>query len=59
MLNSLFKKVAGVEARKSVKRRLQHRCLPVNIAKFLKIAFSIEHLWWPLLELRQFLVCDV
>ena len=59
VLESLFKKVAGLKARKSIKRRLQHRCFPVNIAKFLKTAFSIEHLWWLLLELRHFLVCDV
>ena len=25
-----------------VEKRLQHRCLPVNIAKFLRIAFSAE-----------------
>ena len=37
----------------------KHRCFPLNIAKFLKTAFSIEHLWWLLLELRHFLVCDV
>ena len=54
MLESLFKKVTGLEARKSIKRRLQYRCFPVNIAKFLRTAFSIEHLWWLLLELRHF-----
>ena len=59
VLESLFKKVAGFEARKSIKRRHQHRCFAVNIANFLKTAFSIEHLWWLLLELRHFLVCDV
>ena len=60
MLESLFKKVAGLEARKSIKRRLQHRRFLVNIAKFLTTVFSIEHLWWLLLvELRHFLVCDV
>ena len=49
MLDSLFKKV---EARKSIKRRLQHRRFPVDIAKFLGTAFSLEQLWWLLLELR-------
>ena len=58
MLDSLFKKVVGLEACKYIKRKLQHRCFPVNIAKFLRTAFSIEHLWWLLLELRHFLVCD-
>ena len=27
-----------------IKKRLQHRRFPVNIAKFLRTAFSIEHL---------------
>ena len=54
MLESLFKKVTGAEARKSIKRRLQHRSFPVNIGNFLRTAFSIEHIWWLLLELRHF-----
>ena len=29
-----------------IKKRLQNRYLPVNIAKFLRTAYSIEHLWW-------------
>ena len=33
-----------------IKKRLQHRCFPVNIAKFLRTAFFIEHLWWLLLN---------
>ena len=49
-----LKKVAGLEARKSIKKRLQHRCFPMNIAKFLRTAFSAEQLWWLLLELRHF-----
>ena len=40
MLESLFKK------------RLQHKCFPVNIAKFLRAAFFIAHLWWLLLNLK-------
>ena len=40
MLESLFNKVAGLEACKSIKRTLQRRCFPVNIAKFLRTAFS-------------------
>ena len=59
VLESLFKKVAGLEARKFIQRRLQHRYFPVYIAKFSKTAFSIEHtsggcFWnWDI-----FLVCD-
>ena len=51
VLESYFKKVAGIEDRN---RKIQHRCFPVNIAKFLTTAFSIEQLWWMLLELRYF-----
>ena len=30
---------------------LQHRCLPVNVAKFYRSAFFIEHFWWLLLTI--------
>ena len=32
-----------------IKKRLQHSCFPVNIAKFLRTNFSTEHLRWLLL----------
>ena len=32
-----------------LKKRLWHRCFPVNFAKFLRTAFFIEHFWWLLL----------
>ena len=32
------------------KKRLQHRCFPVNILKFLRTAFFMEHLWCLLLK---------
>ena len=35
MLDSLFKKVAGLKACNFIKKRPEHRCFPVNIAKFL------------------------
>ena len=54
VLESLFNKAAGLEACKSIKRKLQRRYFPVNITKLLRTAFSIEHLWWLLLELRYF-----
>ena len=54
MLDPLLKKVAGFEAHKSIKRRLQRKCFRVNIAKFLRTAFSLEQLLWLLLELRYF-----
>ena len=33
-----------------LKKRLWHRCLPGNVAKFLRIPFLTEHLWWLLLN---------
>ena len=44
VLESLFNKVAGVIPTTLLKKRLQHRCFPVNIAKFLRTSFFIEHL---------------
>ena len=38
-------------ARVSVKKRLWHRCFPVNFAKFLRTPFLTEHLRWLLLYL--------
>ena len=32
-----------------LKKRLWHRCFPVNIAKYLRTPFFTEHLWWLLL----------
>ena len=36
MLESLFNKAAALQACNFIKKRLQHRCFPVNIAKFLR-----------------------
>ena len=36
MLESLFNKVAGLQPSNIIKERLQPRCFPVNIAKFLR-----------------------
>ena len=33
--------------------RLQHMCFPVNIAKFSRITFLLEHPRWPLLYFEQ------
>ena len=53
MLGSLFNKVVDLQSCNFIKRRLQHRCFPVNIAKILRTAFFIEHLWWLLLNFLQ------
>ena len=42
MLESFFKNVTGLTASNFIKKRLQHRCFPVNIAKFLRTASCIN-----------------
>ena len=54
MLEPLSNKVATLKAGNFIKKRLQHRCFPLNIAKFLRTAFFIEDLGW--LFLRRFLL---
>ena len=39
-----------------LKKRLWHRCFPVNFAKFLRTTFFTEHLWWLLLHITDQLV---
>ena len=51
VLRSFFDKVANLKACNFIKKRLQHRCFPVNIAKCLRTTF-IEHIWWLLLIIR-------
>ena len=47
--NLFFNKVAGLRPVTLLKKRLWHRCFPVNFVKFLRTPFFIEHLWWLLL----------
>ena len=37
VLGSLFNKAAALQACNFIKKKLQHRCFPVIIAKFLRI----------------------
>ena len=54
LCQSLFlNKVAGLRRATILKKRLCHRCFPVNFAKFLRTPFLIEHLWWPLLKITN------
>ena len=53
----LFNKVAGLRPATLLKRRLWHRCFPVNFAKFLGTPFLKEHLQWLLLIFSQFMSC--
>ena len=40
LLESVFSKAAGLQTCNIIKKRLQHRCFPVNIGKFLRIPIS-------------------
>ena len=42
VLESLFNKAAVLKVCNSVKSRLQHRCFPAELAKFLRTPFFIE-----------------
>ena len=41
-----------LQASTLLKKRLWHRCFPVNFAVFLR-PFIIEHVWWLLLKLKN------
>ena len=44
-----FNKVAGLRPATLLKKRLWHKCFPVNFAKFLRTPFLIKHLQWLLI----------
>ena len=48
-----FNEDAGLQTCNFIKKRLQCRCFPVNIAKFLRTAVFIEHLRRLLFSLRM------
>ena len=35
------------------KKRLWHRCFPVNFTKFLRTTFFTEHRWWLLFQIAE------
>ena len=44
-------KVVGLRSATLLKKRLRHKCFPVNLAIFLRTPFLIEHLrWLPLIS---------
>ena len=47
---SFFNKVVGLRPATLLKKRLWHRCFPVNFVKFPNTPFFIVHLWWLLLK---------
>ena len=53
MLESIFNKAAGLKVCNSIKKRLQHSCLPVKLAKFLKTPFLTEEFRWLLLTFNS------
>ena len=46
-------KVLDLRPATLLKKRLWHRCFPVNFVKFLRAPFYIEHLWMLLLRLEE------
>ena len=51
-----FNKVAGLRPATLLKKRLWHRCFPVNFVKFLRTPFLTEHVRWLLLSLLLILI---
>ena len=45
-----FNKSADLRSATLLKKRLWHRCFPVNFAKFIRTPFFKKHLWWLLLQ---------
>ena len=45
-LSQIFFKIGVLKVCNFIKKRLQHRCFLMNIAKILKTALLIEDLWW-------------
>ena len=57
LLVSHFNDMAGLHACIFIKKRLEHRCFPVNTVKYLRTTFFTEHLWWLLLSfIKRFLI---
>ena len=51
--NHFLNKVADLRPATLLKKRLWHRCFPVNFAEFLRTPILIEHLWWLLLKFHS------
>ena len=49
----VHRKTPVPESATLLKKRLWHRCFPVNFEKFLRTPFIIEHLWWLLLVILE------
>ena len=51
--SAFFNKVTDLKYVTLLKKRFQHRFFPVNIAKFLRAAFYLKHLWWLVLKITS------
>ena len=49
-------KVAGLSPATLLRKRLWHRCFPVNFAKFIRTPFVTEHLRWLLQNIHAFIL---
>ena len=47
-----FNEVAGLRPATLLRKKLWHRCFPVNFAKFLRTTFFTEQLRWLLLDIQ-------
>ena len=50
---ALFNKVTGLKTCNFIKKKIQPKVFPVNIATFLRTALFTEHLWWLLLKFLE------
>ena len=53
VLESISNKAASLKVCNSIKNRLQHSCLPVKLAKFLRTPFFTEEFRWLLLTFNS------
>ena len=50
LVEKRVRSIHSLKAYNFIKKRLQRKCFPVNIAEFMRSAFFIEHFWWLLLK---------
>ena len=60
MLEPVFNKVAGLKTCKFNKKKLQHKCFPVNVAKSLKTPISKNFCKRPFLAVpANYVICNI
>ena len=61
-VKNVFLKISqntGLKPATLLKKRLWHRCFPVNFVIFLRTPFFIEHLWWLLLSSSSYSTIEI